>query len=51
MDTALFNLLSFFSILLGFTTAAAALWFVYAVGLPLRRWLERELANEPARNI
>lgn len=40
------DLLSFFSILLGLATAFAALRFVYAVGLPLRRWLERELSEE-----
>jgi len=43
--TSLLNLLSFFAILLTVAATLAVIWFVYAVGMPLRRWLERDLAD------
>lgn len=39
----LFNALS---ILVAIGLTASAFWFIFAVGVPLRRWLLRELADE-----
>ena len=49
MNDALLVLLNLFwglMVLVSLATMLLVIWFVVAVGLPLRNWLRRELAKE-----
>ncbi len=43
---AFFFLLSFLSFVLAITMTGAVLWFIATIAPLLRRWLERELAEQ-----
>ena len=42
----LYDVITGLSVLLTVAVTAAVLWSVLAVGIPLRRWLVRELAKD-----
>lgn len=47
----LFYLLNVLSFLFTGVTAAGTLWFIFAIGPLLKRYLEREVATEQATGI
>jgi hypothetical protein len=47
---AIFYVLSILSVLLTLFTTGVMIWFALTIGPRLRRWLDRELANDPPRS-